>query len=157
MSDSLTSDGYTQPHSYGDIPVLPTFLHLRRKRIHPYNIYYNEFNRVMLEVKHLIELAERTEGDVYRGTGLNTKDHILRVFRHIDKLTEDADLPPDEELEDGGMYMQQLVDVIVGVEVADRTAEDYIMSAPRSSTWTSQVPLAEDDSERERGWWSRIW
>jgi hypothetical protein len=26
MSDSLISDGYTQPHSYGDIPVLPTFL-----------------------------------------------------------------------------------------------------------------------------------
>jgi hypothetical protein len=24
MSDSLTSDGYTQPQSYGDIPVLPT-------------------------------------------------------------------------------------------------------------------------------------
>jgi hypothetical protein len=24
MSDSLTSDDYTQPHSYGDIPVLPT-------------------------------------------------------------------------------------------------------------------------------------
>jgi hypothetical protein len=24
MTDSLTSDGYTQPHSYGDIPVLPT-------------------------------------------------------------------------------------------------------------------------------------
>jgi hypothetical protein len=24
MTDSLTSDGYTQPHPYGDIPVLPT-------------------------------------------------------------------------------------------------------------------------------------
>jgi hypothetical protein len=24
MSDGLASGGYTQPHSYGDIPVLPT-------------------------------------------------------------------------------------------------------------------------------------
>jgi hypothetical protein len=58
----------------------------------------------LLEVEYFIELAKRTEGDVYRGTGLNTKDHILWVFKHIDNLTEDASLPPDEGLEDGEMY-----------------------------------------------------
>jgi hypothetical protein len=34
MTDSLTSDGYTQPHSYGDIPVLPTVSSLQHWRVH---------------------------------------------------------------------------------------------------------------------------
>ena len=45
-------------------------------------------------------------------------------------MTEDANLPPDKGLEDGEMYMQELVDLIVRVEVADRDAEDYSMFAP---------------------------
>ena len=51
---------------------------------------------------------------------------LIWVFRHIDRLIEDANLLPDEELEDGRMYMQQWVDAIVGVEVADRMLEDTL-------------------------------
>ena len=64
-------------------------------------------------------------------------------------MTEDANLPPDKGLEDGEMYMQELVDLIVRVEVADRDAEDYSMFAPWSSTWNGQGDLTEDDIEKK--------
>jgi len=45
MSDSLTSDGYTQPQSYGDILVLPTLLLLD---IDPESLFQAQHRRQVL-------------------------------------------------------------------------------------------------------------
>jgi hypothetical protein len=70
---------------------------------------------MILNMKQVIELGEQTEG-LYAGNRNKnnsiTRDHILYLFQHIDKLGEDGALSPLSELDDGRRYAQMLANVI---------------------------------------------
>jgi hypothetical protein len=87
--------------------------YIRRRRQDPGGVYLRKFKRMILDMKEVIELGEKTEG-LYanRNDNCMTRDHILYLFRHIDKLGKDGALPPLSELDDGGRYAQMLVNVI---------------------------------------------
>jgi hypothetical protein len=74
---------------------------------------------MMLDMKVVIELGEGIEG-VYnhRTDNWGTRDHILYLFRHIDKMAKDGQMPPHSEWEDEGRYAQMLVNIIPEEEIA---------------------------------------
>jgi hypothetical protein len=95
-------------------------------------------------MKEIIELGEQTEGlyAANRNNNRMTRDHILYLFRHIDKLGKDGSLPPLSELDDGGIYAQMLVNVIPEGEAGrvDIFWEDELPPPPYSPWSWQDIP-----------------
>jgi len=83
----------------------------------------------------VIDLGEGTEGlyshktDDFRG-----REHILFLFRHIDRMEKVGPVPPREEFELHTLNASQLVDVIVGKEVTGEEGETRHLSEALRST-----------------------
>lgn len=92
---------------------------IRRQYEDPRAPYWRKFNPMMLDMKRVIDLGESIEG-VYnhRTDNWGTRDHILYLFRHINKMARDGQMPPHSEWEDEGRYAQMLVNIIPEEEVA---------------------------------------
>ena len=108
-------------------------IYVRHRYRDPYDHFYDELFRLMVDIKALVDLGNRTNDlfpDAVYGYGYDTKAHILWSFRHIDKIYKNGQLPPIEELEGEGArnWPPLLFDVIDG----EKSGELKLVAVPSS-------------------------
>jgi hypothetical protein len=88
--------------------------YMKRRRQPLIRAYHDKFDRLMIEMKEVIDLGEKhPEFYGHRSDNFRTREHILYIFRHIDKMTKDGRMPHHHGLEGGGKYSVVLTEVII--------------------------------------------
>lgn len=112
------------------IAVLSSFAMYIKHRIEdPERQFCRKLGLLMLDIKRVVELGEKNAG-LYPGmysSNFGVRDHILYMFRHIDKIPYKGTWP---DLGEAGIHAQALVDVTWGQEVEGIRQLDPVASSP---------------------------